>query len=219
MTGAAREGGIGFAIAQRLRTDGLRVVVHGMPGEGAEIEADFLDPDAPARVAAEVRALAGRLDAVVANHARPSSVDLSSLTAAEIDATLAVNVRASLLLAREVPAAAGGRLVLFTSGQQAGGMPGELPYIASKAALHGLAKSLAVALSPATVNVVDPGPTDTGYATGEAHRRVASASLRGRWGTPEEAARLVAWLVSEEADWVTGQVIASDGGWSSLPRP
>jgi 3-oxoacyl-[acyl-carrier protein] reductase len=123
-----------------------------------------------------------------------------------------------MLLAREVPRAAGGRLVLFTSGQYHGGMPGELPYIASKAALHGLAKSLALALAPATVNCIDPGPTDTGYADADLHARVAAASPRGRWGEPEDAARLVAWLVSEEADWLSGQVIASDGAWSARPR-
>jgi 3-oxoacyl-[acyl-carrier protein] reductase len=215
VTGAASRGGIGFAIAERLRADGLQVVVHGLPGEGGEVEADFADPGAPARVAAAVREAHGRLDVVVANHARSSDVALDDLTAEEIDATLAVNVRASMLLAREVPRAAGGRLVLFTSGQHHGGMPAELPYVASKAALHGLTKSLALALVPATVNTIDPGPTDTGYADDARLDAVAAALPRGRWGKPEEAARLVAWLVSEDADWVTGQVISSDGGWSS----
>ena len=96
-------------------------------------------------------------------------------------------------------------------------MPAEIAYAASKAALHGLAKTLAIALAPATVNCVDPGPTDTGYAGERLRDAVAAAAPRGRWGTPEDAARLVAWLVSEEASWVTGQVIASDGGWSARP--
>jgi 3-oxoacyl-[acyl-carrier protein] reductase len=82
--------------------------------------------------------------------------------------------------------------VRFTSGQYShSAIPGELPYIASKGALHQLRPSLAVHLIPRgiTVNCVDPGPNDT--------------------------ARLVAWLVSDEADLVTGQVITSDGGWSA----
>src|SRR5215218_7102229 len=218
VTGAARTGGIGAAIARRLRADGLRVVVHGLPGEGGEVEADFVEAGAPARCAAAVREAHGRLDVVVANHARSSDVGLDALTAEEIDATRAVNVRASLLLAREVPRADGARLVLFTSGQYHGAMPGELPYIASKAALHGVTKSLAIALAPATVNCIDPGPTDTGYAGDELRERVAAASPPGRWGEPEDAARLVSWLVSPEAGWVSGQVIASDGGWSARPR-
>jgi 3-oxoacyl-[acyl-carrier protein] reductase len=99
-------------------------------------------------------------------------------------------------------------------------MADELPYVASKAALHGLTKSLAIELAPhgITVNCVDPGPTDTGYADAARAEEVKRLAPRGRWGTPEEAARLVGWLVSEEADWVTGQVIASDGGWSARPR-
>jgi 3-oxoacyl-[acyl-carrier protein] reductase len=218
VTGAARAGGIGAAVAERLRADGLRVVVHALPGEGGDVEADFLDPAAPGRVAAAARNVHGRLDVVVANHARSSDVALEGLTAEEIDATLAVNVRASLLLAREVPRAEGGRLVLFTSGQYHGAMPDELPYIASKAALHGMTKSLAIALSPACVNCLDPGPTDTGYADRDRQSAVATSAPRGRWGTPEEAARLVSWLVSLDADWMTGQVIASDGGWSARPR-
>jgi 3-oxoacyl-[acyl-carrier protein] reductase len=66
-----------------------------------------------------------------------------------------------------------------------------------------------------TVTCVDPGPNDTGYADAELRLRVVAANPGGRWSSPQDTARLVAWLVSDEADWVTGQVIASDGGWSA----
>jgi 3-oxoacyl-[acyl-carrier protein] reductase len=107
--------------------------------------------------------------------------------------------------------------VLFTSGQYHGAMPAELPYIASKAVLQQLTASLAVTLAARaiTVNCVNPGPNDTGYATGEPYRRVVEAMPGGRWGRPDDAARLVAWLCSDEAGWITGQTIASDGGWSA----
>jgi 3-oxoacyl-[acyl-carrier protein] reductase len=238
VTGASRSGGIGAALARRLAADGLRVVVHGWgaaddtaePGftealaaevGGVALAADLADPEAPAALAQACVAAFGRLDVVVANHARSSSVALAELTAEELDVTYAVNVRATLLLARELGArrdVEAGRLVLFTSGQYHGAMADELPYIASKGALHQLTKSLAIALAPTTVNCVDPGPTDTGYADAERVAEVARQSPRGRWGAPEDAARLVSWLVSEEAGWVTGQVIASDGGWSARPR-
>ena len=65
-----------------------------------------------------------------------------------------------------------------------------------------------------TVNCIDPGPNDTGYADEESRAAVAERSPGGRWGTPTDTARLIAWLTSDEADWVTGQVISSDGGWS-----
>lgn len=111
----------------------------------------------------------------------------------------------------------GGRVVQFTSGQYHRAMPDELPYVASKGALHQLTPSLAVHLMPRgiTVNCIDPGPNDTGYADQATREAVTSRMPAGRWGMPADAAKLVAWLVSDEADWVTGQVIASDGGWSS----
>jgi 3-oxoacyl-[acyl-carrier protein] reductase len=96
-------------------------------------------------------------------------------------------------------------------------MPEELPYIASKAALHELTRSLAVHLMRRgiTVNCVNPGPNDTGYADHQARAAVTALNPGGRWSTPIDAARLVAWLLSDEADWITGQTIASDGGWSA----
>lgn len=107
--------------------------------------------------------------------------------------------------------------MLFTSGQYHSAMPGELPYIASKGALHQLTPSLAAHLMPRgiTVSCVDPGPNDTGYADADTRAAVAARNPGGRWSTPADTARLVAWLISDEANWITGQVIASDGGWST----
>ena len=157
-------------IAADLRARGVRV---------EHLAADLADPDAPARlVDAAMRAFGG-VDVLVANHARSSSFALEDLTAAELDLTYAVNTRATLLLvkafARQVSGP--GRVVLMTSGQHRGPMPGELPYIASKGALHQLTASLAAHLAPRgiTVNCVDPGATDTGYADGEAHAAVRAA--------------------------------------------
>ena len=106
--------------------------------------------------------------------------------------------------------------MLFTSGQYHGVMPAELPYIASKAALRELTPTLAAHLigRGITVNCVNPGPNDTGYADEASLAAVRALSPGGRWSTPADAARLVAFLLSDEAAWVTGQTIASDGGWS-----
>ncbi|HTU31898.1 MAG TPA: SDR family oxidoreductase [Solirubrobacteraceae bacterium] len=250
VTGASRRGAIGAAIARRLAADGLRVLVHshepadvemyGRADEGgaqalvddlnaagataAHLSADLAEPDAPAALVAAACEQFGALDVLVANHARSTEMDLADVTAAELDLTYAVNTRATLLLVRELvagrPEGPGGRVVLFTSGQYHGAMPGELPYIASKGALQQVTPTLGAQLvgRGITVNCIDPGPTDTGYADPERHREVAEAAPAGRWGEPEDAARLVAWLVSEEASWISGQVIASDGGWSVRPR-
>lgn len=191
---------------------------------GAQAEylaVDLADPEAPQRVIAAAVDAFGHVDVLIANHARSSRQSLAELTAAELDLCFAINARATLLLARFFAAQhdgrAGGRIVLFTSGQYHGAMPDELPYIASKAAVQQLTATLAVALAPRriTVNCVNPGPNDTGYATDELRRRVEAAVPAGRWGQPADTARLVAWLCSPDAEWVIGQTIASDGGFSA----
>jgi 3-oxoacyl-[acyl-carrier protein] reductase len=245
ITGVSRAEGIGAALARRFAGEGARLfltgwaphdaeqpygedpeggesVARGLRDAGAEVEfasVDLADPEAPRQVFEAARAAFERVDVLVANHARSARQSLAELTAEELDRSFAVNARATLLLAREFAAQAegGGRIVLFTSGQYHGAMPEELPYIASKAAVQQLTASLAVELAPygITVNCVNPGPNDTGYATGELRRRVEQAMPSGRWGRPDDVAKLVAWLCSADADWITGQTIASDGGWSA----
>jgi 3-oxoacyl-[acyl-carrier protein] reductase len=193
--------------AAALRAERPDVEIH-------TVEADFADPGAPERV----MAAAGALDVLVANHAHSSSFGLGALEAAEIDRALAVNVRATLLLVQAFHAAhdgrPGGRVILMTSGQHRGPMPGELPYIAGKGALAQLTLSLSAATAGKgiTVNCVDPGATDTGWPDEQTYAAVLAQQPRGRWGEPDDAARLIAWLCSLEADWVTGQVITSSGG-------
>lgn len=166
-------------------------------------------------------AMFGHVDALVANHARSSNQDLANLTAAELDLSFAVNTRASLMLAKEFAARhddgrPGGRIVLFTSGQHLGAMPDELPYIVSKGAIQQATASLAMNLAHRgiTVNCVNPGPTDTGWATAELTEQVMRSLPQGRWGRPQDAARLVAWLLSDDAQWIVGQTINSEGGFA-----
>jgi 3-oxoacyl-[acyl-carrier protein] reductase len=185
------------------------------PGVAVEtVEADFADPAAPERVVAA----AGGLDILVVNHTDDPRGGLGELAAAEIDRALAIIVRASLLLVQAFykrhDGREGGRVILMTSGQHRGPMPGELAYIAGKGALAQLTPSLAAAMAGKgiTVNCVDPGATDTGWPDRETYAAVLARQPRGRWGRPDDAARLIAWLCSEEAEWVTGQVITSSGG-------
>jgi 3-oxoacyl-[acyl-carrier protein] reductase len=94
-------------------------------------------------------------------------------------------------------------------------MSDELPYAISKGAIQAMTASLADALVERgiTVNCVNPGPVDTGWASGDLHASIARRFPAQRWGRPEDTARLVAWLVSDEAAWITGQVIHSEGGF------
>ena len=243
VTGVSRRIGIGWAIAHRLGELGAALYVSGWRAHDAaqpwgedsgdpvaelrsalpdtEIHAgehDFADPAAPGRCVASAVAALGHVDVLVANHAHSSSRALGELDAAEIDLALAVNVRATLLLVQAFAdrhdGRPGGRVLYLTSGQHRGPMPGELPYIAGKGALHQLTPSLAAALAgrDITVNCVDPGATDTGYAPPDAHAAVLALEPMGRWGEPADAARLIGFLATDDARWITGQVIASTGG-------
>ena len=247
VTGVSRRVGIGLAVARRLAALGAGLFVTswsehdreqpwgadpgGMDAVLAELgrgpavgrvehlEADFQDPEAPDRVMAAAVEAFGHVDVLVCNHARSSHGGLAELTAAELDATLAVNTRAVLLLAQAFAAQhdgrPGGRVVLFTSGQHLHPMPGELAYAASKGALLEITASLADTLADRgiTVNTINPGPTDTDYVDQATRERVATMFPAGRWGTPDDAARLVAWLCTDDAAWITGQVVNSEGGF------
>lgn len=125
----------------------------------------------------------------MANHARSSSGgagEIGSLTAEEIDAHLTVNVRATALLVQALTlqhdGRPGERVVLFTSGQHLGPMPGELDYALSKGAVHQMTLPFASALirRGITLNTVNPGPVDTGYLTGEDREKVAARFPRER---------------------------------------
>jgi 3-oxoacyl-[acyl-carrier protein] reductase len=237
VTGVSRRAGIGFAIVRRLQEAGANVFVQGWtPHDAAQdwgaepggtegvaqelgvgfVEADFAAADAPAQVVAAARDALGPLDILVVNHARSGDGRLAELTAAELDAFLHENVRASLLLVKEFAAqheGDSGRVVLVTSGIHKGPMPGELAYGVSKGALLVATPTLADELADRgiTVNCINPGPTDTGW--GLADVDPARRMPAGRWGEPDDAARLVAWLCSDDARWITGQTIDSEGGF------
>jgi len=211
----ADPGGVAAVLAELGSGDASSPAV----GRVEHLEADLLDPEAPDRVMAAAVEAFGHVDILVCNHARSSLGGLGQLTTAELDASFAVNTRAVLLLVQAFAAQhggrPGGRVVLFTSGQHLGPMPGELAYAASKGALVEVTASLADTLADRgiTVNTINPGPTDTGYVDQATRERVATMFPAGRWGAPDDAARLVAWLCTDDAAWVTGQVVNSEGGF------
>ena len=192
------------------RTDDLDAVRAEL-GDPPHHAADLADPDAPARVMAAAVDHFGRVDVLVANHARSALGTLDAVTAESLDAAWAVNARAAVLLVQAYAAQPtpprDGRVVLFTSGQHRGPMPGELPYAISKAAVYGMTASLAEAVRDRgiTVNAVAPGPIDTGWAGPE-------LLATGAFGRPEDVAGLVAFLAGPDSAWVNGQVLDADGG-------
>jgi 3-oxoacyl-[acyl-carrier protein] reductase len=240
VTGVSRRAGIGFAIARRLVDAGVRVFAHHHAahdferpwggdaidevmaelGGAANLGVDLIKPGAPEQLLAAAVAALGHVDILVCNHAS-SDPDggLGSLTAGMLDHHYAVNTRSSLLLVQAFAAQhdgrPGGRVVLMTSGQNLGPMSGQIAYATAKGALAAITASLSDTLIDRgiTVNCVNPGPVDTGWATPELFETLRAQFPPGRWGEPDDPARLIAWLVSDEGRWVTGQVLNSEGGF------
>jgi 3-oxoacyl-[acyl-carrier protein] reductase len=214
----ADAGGIG-AVLDELRGS----LVDGTVADAAM---DLAEPGAPERLFAEAARAFGHVDVLVCNHASSGpDAGLGGLDRDMLDAHWAVNTRSSVLLVQAFAQAhdgrPGGRIVLMTSGQNLGPMPGEIAYAASKGALAAVTVTIADELAERgiTVNCVNPGPVDTGWATPELFAAVADRLPAGRWGEPDDAARLIAWLVSDDGRWVTGQVLNSEGGFRRWGRP
>ena len=244
VTGASRRGGIGAATCRVLAVAGADIFFTAwQPSDRAQ---GLADPDGPAALQAELRALGRRAEWMEADLSRPETAEAvlraasehlgpptilvnnaahstrdgyERLDAATLDAHYAVNLRATALLAvgfaRGYEGGGGGRIVNLTSGQDRGPMPGELAYAATKGAIVAFTRTLAAEVGPKgiTVNAVNPGPTDTGWMDEGLRRELLPRFPLGRLGQPEDAARLIAWLAGPDAGWVTGQLIASEGGF------
>ncbi|MFK4729365.1 SDR family oxidoreductase [Agromyces mediolanus] len=242
VTGAGRRTGIAHAIAVALAEAGWDVAVTSsaerdrevpfggdpdrdpdalereLVAHGARtvrIDADLADPDAPARLLAEVGAELGPVTALVLSHAYSVDSGLLDTTLESFDQHFAVNTRAAWLLIRSFAAQlphGGGSIVALTSDHTVG----NLPYGASKGALDRIVIAAARELGGLGIrsNVVNPGPVDTGWMDDDTRAALTAAQPSGRLGTPEDAARLVRFLVSDDGRWITGQLIHSDGGFS-----
>lgn len=183
------------------------------------MELNLTQDDAPEQLINTVIEQLGFPDILINNAAYSANIDFSNLTADVLDKHYMVNVRATALLsgkfAQRFNKKSGGRIVNLTSGQFQGPMPCELAYATTKGAVDALTITLSPELAPLgiTVNAINPGPTDTGWMTEEIKTQLKPMFPFGRIGEPGDVAKIIKFLVSEEADWITGQIIHSEGGF------
>ncbi|SDF90410.1 SDR family NAD(P)-dependent oxidoreductase [Bosea robiniae] len=233
VTGGSR--GIGAAIARRLAAEGADVAltyersadkaaavvkeIEALGRKGFAIAADSADPAAVTGAVDQAAKVLGGLDILVNNAGIYRGGPVADWSLADIDATLAVNVRAVVLASQAAAAHLGeGGRIISTGSCLADRVvePDVTLYAMSKAALIGFTKGLARDLGPRgiTVNIVHPGSTDTDMnpAGGPGADAQRARMAIPRYGQPEDIAGLVAYLASEEARFITGAGFAIDGG-------
>lgn len=183
------------------------------------LELDLTKEDSPNLLFEYVIKELGFPRVLINNAAYSTNNDYSNLTFQELDKHYKVNIRAttilSTLFAQKFKFKSGGRIINLTSGQFKGPMPGELAYATTKGAIDALTITLSAEVSKLgiTVNAVNPGPTNTGWMTEEIKKELLPRFPFGRIGEPNDVAKLIKFLVSEDADWITGQIIHSEGGF------
>ena len=241
ITGASRRIGIGAAVAIRLARDGWdvattfwrpydenkqwasdsadlswladQIVASGAKTEG--VEADLSLVETPPHVFDVVEESLGPVTALVLAHCHGENSQILDTTVDSFDMHFAVNARATWLLVKEFgsrfAAPAGrGRIVALTSDHVAG----NLPYGASKGALDRIVLAAAQEFRELGIsaNVINPGPTDTGWMTAQQIEEFTRQTPGGRIGLPDDSASLVSFLCSENGGWVNGQLLYSNGG-------
>jgi NAD(P)-dependent dehydrogenase (short-subunit alcohol dehydrogenase family) len=234
VTGASR--GIGAAVASALDSAGARValvartdselhgVAVGLEHQPLVVVADLGAPDGPDLAAARaLEAFGGRVDVLVNNAGAVLRKNTEELTAAELDTLWAVNVRSVLLLCRAVlpvmVRGGGGSIVNVSSISAVRGTPRRAAYAATKAALDGMTRSLAMEYGPrgVRVNSVAPGAIETDMwrtplAQDGVRQHVEGHVALRRVGVADDIAPVVVFLASDAARYMTGETLSVDGG-------
>jgi len=238
VTGAAQ--GIGYAIASRLVEEGARVVVcdldearsrdaaHRIDASGKRAIAHAGDVSKKATAVALVDAAVeafGAVDILVNNAGVTHAAEFLDLDEADFDRVLAINLKSMFLCGqaaarRMVAQGKGGAIVNLSSVNAVLAIPNQVPYCVSKGGIAQLTKVMALSLAShgIRVNAIGPGTIATEMAkkavlgSDEAKRKILSRTPLGRLGEPEEVAAIAAFLVSDDASYVTGQTIYPDGG-------
>lgn len=238
ITGASHPRDIGTAICRRLAADGVHIFFTHWHADRhwigefkdellsmgimcEEMTIDLSESQAAQTILRTVEEKLGVPSILINNAAHSTQDGYVQLDAQTLDQHYAVNMRSTFLLCVEFARLfqkahfTSGRIINMTSGQELGPMVGELAYAATKGAISAFTRTLAQELAPIgiTVNAVNPGPTDSTWMNDEIRGYLLPKFPMGRIGSPEDVARVISFLASEEAQWMTGQIIHSEGGF------
>jgi 3-oxoacyl-[acyl-carrier protein] reductase len=232
----ARDAGVGgdrlYRAMQQEPVEPLLQRIRARGGVAVAWEADLAHPEAIPALFDRCEVELGPVEVLVNNHTYcvPEAFDpalateagggVRPISAAEIDAHFAVNARAyALLMAeylrRHLARGAGWGRIINVSTDAAHAHTANVSYAASKHAIESYSRSAAAEMGAygITVNVVAPGPIQTGYIRPEVEREVAAGTPLGRVGRPGEVADVILFMASEQARWLTGQLLYVGGGW------
>jgi NAD(P)-dependent dehydrogenase (short-subunit alcohol dehydrogenase family) len=237
ITGASK--GLGKAMAQALAAEGARVAlvsrdqalletvaaeIGAAGGESRVFPADVSDEDQVRRAADAIVAAFGKIHILINNAGINLRKPITEFTLEEWHRVMDTNVTAAFLMCRAmIPHMRGqgyGRILNMTSTMSWVSLPGRAAYAASKAALLGITRTLALELAPEaiTCNGISPGPFTTEMnrpliESAELNAQFLASLPLGRWGRVEEIGQLAVYLCSEDAGFITGTDIVIDGGW------
>ncbi|HXG04276.1 MAG TPA: glucose 1-dehydrogenase [Candidatus Binatia bacterium] len=236
VTGSTK--GIGLAIARAFAREGARVAINARRAEdcdgvakavgGVAVPADLSRPDEVRRLAREATAaLGGTVDILVNNAGQPRVAPAAELAEADYRTTLELNLNAAFLLSQEIGRGMLGRrrgvIINVSSINGTVPFPQRLAYCVSKAGLNMLTRVMAIewAASGVRVNAIAPGYVETEIVKGLSARGILDRAVLarrtplGRLGDPDEIAAVAVFLASDEASYITGEVVTADGGWSA----
>lgn len=229
--------GIGFETAKLFLAEGARVVITGRNQQRLDeavaalgqnaigIQADAQSLADLDRLAAKIQEEFGQLDILFANAGVAKRAAFREVTEAHFDEEIAINLKGVFFTVQKLEPLMkeGGSIVLNTTTLAQTALPGEAIYSASKAAVRSLARSFSMELLDRhiRVNAVAPGPIETPiWAKMNLPAEVAESVLKrapiGRFGKPEEIAKAVLFLASDDSSYMLGEEILVDGGWATL---
>ncbi len=183
------------------------------------LELDLTSENAPQKLLIKVKETMGNPSILINNATYSTTTDIANFSVTELDKHYALNVRATTLLTiefiKQFAFSQGGRIINLTSGQSLGEMPNEIAYAMTKGAVETLTKTISqtIANQGITINAVNPGPNDTGWMDEPMREQLIQRFPMNRIGQPQDVAHLVGFLCSEEGEWITGQIIHSEGGF------